>query len=286
MTRYKLAVLGNPIGHSRSPQIHEQFAAQAGIKIDYQRLLVPPGEFTAVAEQFLTLGHGFNITLPCKNEAWRFVNNASDAANEAQAVNTVSRQDDGSLRGDNTDGAGLVRDLTINLGWPLKGQRILLLGAGGAVSGVLANLLAERPLSLHLSNRTHEKAVDLIERLSATTAGTITETNLLAIRSTELKDNYDVIINGTSAGLTGGGLELPGRIVGDQSRCYDMIYGAGETRFIQWCRNQAACENADGLGMLVEQAAIAFGIWFARELQADIQTQAVIESIRKTLNQE
>ncbi len=158
MTQYQLAVFGNPIAHSRSPEIHALFAEQAGVDIQYDKVLVPTGEFVSTAEAFLTTGHGFNITLPCKRDAWQFVDSLSHAAQAAEAVNTISRTTDGKLQGDNTDGGGIVRDITQNLNWSLKGQQVLVLGAGGAVSGVLSNLLAEKPASLHLTNRTHEKA--------------------------------------------------------------------------------------------------------------------------------
>ena len=142
MNPFKLGVLGNPVAHSRSPDIHQQFASTTGISLSYEKVLVPDGAFTAAASEFLESGFGFNITLPCKHDAWQFVDEASESANLAEAVNTISRTADGKLRGDNTDGPGLVNDLVKNLGWPIKDKQVLVIGAGGAVSGVLASLLA------------------------------------------------------------------------------------------------------------------------------------------------
>ncbi len=273
MTRFKLGVLGNPVAHSRSPDIHQQFAAAAGISVSYEKVLVPDGSFASVANNFLASGVGFNITLPCKRDAWQFVDEASESASRAQAVNTISRTEDGKLRGDNTDGPGLVNDLVQNLGWQIKDQKILMIGAGGAVSGVLASLLAEAPGLLHVTNRTHGKAQKLEQNFAGTTA--------VAIDC--LEQSYDLVINGTSAGLSHQDLEIPGSVISGNSCCYDMIYGPGVTRFNQWCQKQAECDVADGLGMLVEQAALAFMIWFGGQVHSTPDTQSVIGAIRKSL---
>ena len=274
MRRFKLGVLGNPVAHSRSPEIHQQFAAASGISLSYEKVLVPDGTFSSVASDFLDSGFGFNITLPCKRDAWQFVDEVSKRANQAEAVNTISRTADGKLRGDNTDGPGLVNDLVQNLGWPLADRKILVIGAGGAVSGVLASLLAEGPGVLHVTNRTFEKAQKLEQKFAGATA----------IALDQLQESYDLVINGTSAGLSQQDLEIPGSVITGKTHCYDMIYGPGTTRFNQWCLKQAECDVADGLGMLVEQAALAFMIWFGGQVNTAPDTQAVIETIRNTLD--
>ncbi len=271
MTVSRLAILGNPVEHSRSPEIHEMFAQQAGIEITYEKLLVPTNEFRRVATAFMAEGTGFNVTLPCKFDAWELVDKASDKANLAQAVNTVSRGEGGLLVGDNTDGIGMITDMTHNLGWEIRGSRILILGAGGAVSGVLGDLLNEKPASIHLFNRTHGRAQALQARFGSE--------KLTATPAEDLEDGYDLIINGTSAGLMGEDLPLPGRIVAASGHCYDMVYGRGPTRFNVWCEQQQRCFTADGLGMLVEQAAHAFRTWFGFESA----TRPVIENLQASL---
>ena len=274
MSRYRLAVLGNPVAHSWSPVIYEQFGRQTGLSLSYEKVLVPEEAFDRVASQFLESGFGFNITLPCKRDAWRFVDEASEVANQAQSVNTISRTAGGKLRGDNTDGPGLVNDLLRNLGWQIKGRKVLVVGAGGAVSGVMANLLAEEPAMLHVFNRTPEKARELQEN----------HAGVIAVTSDSLHPGYDLVINGTSAGLSDQDVEIPGSVIRDGTRCYDMIYGPGTTRFNAWCLEQRACEVADGLGMLVEQAALAFRIWFGTQIHVTPSTKPVIETIRNTLD--
>ena len=273
-TPTRLAVFGRPVAHSRSPDIHAMFAAQAGIMLNYERVLVPEGEFSRLATEFLQTGTGFNITLPCKHEAYRFASEKSLSAHNALAVNTISIDGAGVIRGDNTDGQGLVRDLTHNLGWQIQGCKLLVLGAGGAVSGVLADLLGEEPLAIHLHNRTHEKAQALVARIG--------DERLSALCLDELESGYDLVINGTSMGLPGapeGQMNLPPGIVVDGSCCYDMVYGRKATLFNRWCMQQAACVTADGLGMLVEQAALAFDIWFNRR----VQTRPVLHALREAL---
>ena len=274
MRRFKLGVLGNPVAHSRSPEIHQQFAAATGISLSYEKVLVSDGDFNFVANDFLDSGFGFNITLPCKRDAWHFVDEGSEGANQAEAVNTVSRTADGKLRGDNTDGPGLVNDLRKNLGWPINGSKVLVIGAGGAVRGVLAGLLAEEPEALHVTNRTHVKA-QVLEK---------TFTGATAVAIDRLNESYDLVINGTSAGLSHQDVEIPGSVISGNTRCYDMIYGSGTTRFNQWCQKQADCDVADGLGMLVEQALLAFMIWFGAQVKTAPDTQAVINTIRNELD--
>lgn len=267
----RLAVFGRPIAHSRSPEIHQMFAAQFGISLTYEKMLVPEGEFKRLAEEFLVSGTGFNVTVPLKHEAFAFCQVTSDAARLARAVNTVYRKD-GVICGDNTDGPGLVRDLTENLKWNLAGKRILVLGAGGAVSGVIPALIKAGPELIHIFNRTQAKAQELVARHA--------EPIIRAVSLTSLDAGYDVIINGTSAGLHNQSLEIPENILAGQSCCYDMVYGKAKTNFLQWCENhQASCRTADGLGMLVEQAASAFEIWFGQKPA----TAPVIAKLRQGL---
>ena len=266
-----LAVLGNPIAHSRSPEIHSAFAKLTGIDLNYEKILVPEGEFDAIATNFMQGGTGLNITVPYKKTAWRFVDQRSYKVHLAQAVNTISRNASGDLVGDNTDGGGLTRDLVLNLDWSLKAKNILLLGAGGAVSGVLADLLEAKPATIDLLNRTHEKAFELAKRFS--------NPCLRAVKKESLSAGYDIIINGTSAGLSGQDVDLPPRVVAEHSQCYDMVYGKEITQFNRWCLNQANCTVADGLGMLVEQAALGFSIWFGTK----VETATVIERLRSSL---
>ena len=276
----RLAVFGNPIAHSRSPDIHAAFAAQTDIELTYERILVPEGSFVETAKTFFSSGGiGCNITVPCKRDAWEFVDSASDDANVSEAVNTISLDDEGRLKGDNTDGPGLVTDLTDNLGWTLAGKKILVLGAGGAVSGVLANLIKEQPDCVHLHNRTHETAQNLVERFRR--FGLTGPEQLSAVSREALLDGYDLVINGTSAALAGQKkIELPSSIIGPSSCCYDMVYGDKALVFLDWARELGAQNLSDGLGMLVEQAALAFQIWFAKDLDTGPDTGPVIDELR------
>ncbi|MCH2338510.1 shikimate dehydrogenase [Pseudomonas sp. NPDC047963] len=252
MDRY--GVFGNPIGHSKSPQIHRLFAEQTGQDLSYEPLLAPLDDFPGFAKAFFETGLGANVTVPFKEQAYRLADRLSERARRAGAVNTLKKLEDGTLLGDNTDGIGLVRDLQENAGVVLQGKRILLLGAGGAVRGVLEPLLSQRPAALVIANRTLSKAEQL--------AGEFAELGPVSASAfEELQGPFDVIINGTSASLGG---ELPP--LGDDlikpgdTLCYDMMYGAKPTPFCQWAAERDA-SNRDGLGMLVEQAAAAFELW-------------------------
>lgn len=266
-------VFGNPIGHSKSPLIHRLFAAQTGEELEYDTLLAPLDDFTACALGFFKQGLGANVTVPFKEEAFRMVDSLTPRARRAGAVNTLSRQADGSLQGDNTDGAGLVRDLTVNAGVELAGKRILLLGAGGAVRGVLEPLLAHNPASLVIANRTVEKAEQLAREFAD--LGPVAASGF-----SWLKEPVDLIINATSASLAG---ELPpidpGLILPGQTVCYDMMYGKEPTPFCVWAREHGAVQVLDGLGMLAEQAAEAFFIW--RGVRPD--TAPVLAELRRQL---
>ncbi len=291
----KLGVFGRPVAHSRSPEIHKLFAIQTDIPLSYEKVLVPEGKFNSMAAEFLQTGTGFNITTPYKHEAFQFVTEHSPAALSAGAVNTISINAAGVIRGDNTDGPGLVQDMTRNLGWQIGGKKLLVLGAGGAVSGVLADLLGETPEAIHLHNRTHEKATALAQRFG--------DARLTAWQAEALDTAYDIVINGTSGGMSGEifnlpndsllndsspnndlpNNSLPNRIVHKGSCCYDMVYGTATTPFNRWCLSQADCIVADGLGMLVEQAALAFHIWFNQAIKTPLNTGAVINSLRQTM---
>ncbi|MCC6075835.1 shikimate dehydrogenase [Pseudomonas sp. GCM10022188] len=252
MDRY--CVFGNPIGHSKSPLIHRLFAAQTGEQLSYEALLAPLEDFTAFAREFFVEGRGANVTVPFKEEAYRLVDELTARAARAGAVNTLKKLEDGRLLGDNTDGAGLVRDLR-NAGIELRGRRILLLGAGGAVRGVLEPFLAEQPAELVIANRTVAKAEELA-RLFADLGP------VMASGFDWLDAPVDLIVNGTSASLAG---ELPPLaptlIQPGHTQCYDMMYGKEPTAFNRWAAGQGAARTLDGLGMLVEQAAEAFFVW-------------------------
>ncbi|MEX0942864.1 MAG: shikimate dehydrogenase [Pseudomonadales bacterium] len=248
----KFAVIGNPVDHSRSPEIHALFAAQAGVDLTYERRLAPLDGFEENVRGFVAEGgDGFNVTVPFKHNAFKLMDEVTRMAALTRAVNTVTVLADDKLKGDNTDGAGLLRDVTANLGWTVAGQRILVLGAGGAVAGVLPALLEIKPDLVHLVNRTHQRAQVLADEYE----------NVKAVRGDDVESAYDLIISGTSAGLSGTVVNIPSRVVGTNTHCYDMIYGKEVTIFNQWASEAGCKQTSDGLGMLVEQAALAFDAW-------------------------
>ncbi|MDD1016271.1 shikimate dehydrogenase [Pseudomonas rubra] len=266
-------VFGNPIGHSKSPLIHRLFADQTGQQLEYNTLLAPLDDFSMCAQGFFKQGLGANVTVPFKEEAYRLVDSLTPRAKRAGAVNTLSKLADGSLQGDNTDGAGLVRDLTVNAGVQLSGKRILLLGAGGAVRGVLEPLLAQNPASLVIANRTVEKAEQLAREFAD--LGPVAASGF-----SWLQEPVDLIINATSASLAG---ELPpiaaSLIEPGKTVCYDMMYGKEPTPFCRWASEHQAAKVLDGLGMLAEQAAEAFFIW--RGVRPD--SGPVLDELRRQL---
>lgn len=268
------AVMGNPISHSKSPRIHSLFAEQTGQSIDYTAIQVDTGGFKQAVGNFAAHGgKGLNITVPFKQEAWALVDERSERAQRAGAVNTIKLENN-KLYGDNTDGVGLVNDLTINNQVILKDKRILLMGAGGAARGVLSPLLAEQPSALVIVNRTASKAIDLASEFKDLG-------NISGCGYEKLVDEtpFDVIINATAASLQGELPPLPDHIVAENGCCYDMMYGAEPTTFMQWARENDAVKILDGLGMLVEQAAESFNIW--RGVRPN--THVVIELLRKEL---
>lgn len=253
----RYAVMGHPIAHSRSPEIHAMFAAQTGQSLRYDRLDVPPEDFTAAVTQFFAGGgRGLNITLPHKVRAFELAVQRSARATSAGTVNTLWLDNGGQLCGDNTDGVGLVRDLTHNLGLSLSGRRILLLGAGGASRGVLGALLEHAPAVVTILNRTHARAETLAADFAA--AGPVRAATTAALAR---EAPYDLCINGTAASLSNDIPELPRSAIVSATFCYDMAYGPGGTAFTRWAGSLGAARSAMGLGMLVEQAAEAFFIW-------------------------
>jgi shikimate dehydrogenase len=251
MDRY--CVFGNPVAHSKSPRIHAEFARQTGQALSYEARLAEVNGFAdAVRHFFAEGGKGCNVTVPFKEEAWRLAEQRSPRAEKAGAVNTMFQDAQGRLCGDNTDGVGLVRDLT-SAGVALRGKRLLVLGAGGAVRGVLGPLLAEQPQQLVIANRTREKAGELARLFRD-------EGPVAASAFDALTGPFDLVINGTSASLQGELPPLPSNIFATGAHAYDMMYGAAPTVFLRWAANQGAVTR-DGLGMLAEQAAEAFRLW-------------------------
>ncbi len=254
-TMHRYAVVGHPIAHSRSPDIHRHFAQATAQALEYERLLAPLEGFAAVANEFFQGGgNGLNITAPFKADALAFADEASADASAANAANTLMRCDDGRFYADNTDGRGLLRDLTHNLGLALQGQRILLLGAGGAARGVLRPLLAAAPAQVWIANRSVERAQALAESVSSGGASEVQASGWDGVPVAP----WDVVINATSAGLQG---EVPPLAAGlTLGFGYDMLYSHDTTAFQGWVRERGA-ECADGWGMLVEQAAESFALW-------------------------
>ncbi len=258
MTVDRYAVVGHPIAHSRSPFIHTLFAEQTGQSLRYEAIDIAPDVFDEQVLAFRDSGvRGLNVTLPLKELAYRLADRLSDRAASAGAVNTLIFSRDGSIDGDNTDGIGLVRDLVDNLGWPLTGQRTLLLGAGGAARGVLAPLLASGMRSLVIANRTVSKG----EALAAEFRRSDMEIEACGFDGLGAIEPVNLIINATSAGLHGDVLRIPVRTLTKNARVYDMIYAPEDTPFLASLAEYGVLERADGRGMLVEQAAESFFLW-------------------------
>jgi shikimate dehydrogenase len=266
------AVVGNPIAHSKSPRIHAEFARQTGQDLDYVALLAPLDGFASVATNFRAEGgKGVNVTVPFKEEAFRLATRLTERAEAARAANTLKFEAD-SILGDNTDGAGLVNDLTRNLGIELAGKRILLMGAGGAARGVILPLLGQNPAELFIANRTPAKATELAagfcsldaaKRNPGAPASRIPPATVSGLKGGGYEDlvgrQFDLVINATSASLAGDLPPLPEDVFALGALAYDMMYGR-DTPFLSFARGKGA-RAADGLGMLVEQAAEAFLLW-------------------------
>lgn len=250
----RYAVMGNPIDHSLSPVIHQLFAKQTGRSLIYEKMLIDLPQFESQVRLFFsTGGKGLNITLPCKSRAFAMAEARSPRCLEAKAANTLWMHN-GTLHADNTDGVGLLRDLSRTI--DLAGKAILVLGAGGAARGILAPLLAANLSKLTIVNRTLEKALAVQMDFPAVTIGTLADLPLYAAQ-----ESFDVIINATSASLDSQNLSLPETLLSTHPLCYDLAYSKnGTTPFVTWARAKGAVAQ-DGLGMLVEQAAEAFFIW-------------------------
>ena len=248
-------VIGNPVAHSKSPLIHKTFASQFGLDIAYHAFAVPEAGFVDALAGLQRAGFkGLNITVPFKQEAWSRAEVLTERARRAGSVNTLWFSADSKVCGDTTDGIGLVSDL-LNHGISLRDKRVLILGAGGAVRGVLFNLHQQGPASLCITNRSRARAEQIRSDFS-----TFMTLELKAPQELETQV-FDVVINGTSASLRGELLPLPDGILAYGASCYDMVYSQADTVFMHWARQQGAACALDGLGMLVEQAAESFRIW-------------------------
>lgn len=255
-------VLGNPIAHSKSPQIHARFAELTGQVMDYQARLAPLDNFAAVLLELVQSGvRGCNVTVPFKLEAFQAAHTQSDRAQLAQAANTLVFAN-GLIHADNTDGVGLVHDIQNNAGLPLAGRDVLLIGAGGAGAGALAPLLAAGPRRLVLANRTRAKADALVARhkAHASLQGALQKTELLAQDLQGLQGNFDIIINASASSLSGGAVPIDSSALKPGALAYDMMYGPAAAGFMHWAQAHGA-RPRDGLGMLVEQAAESFFLW-------------------------
>lgn len=278
MQKDRYAVTGYPVSHSQSPMIHSHFAQQTGEAVDYQKLPLSPEAFSEGIKAFFEGGgKGLNVTVPHKESAWQLADIHAAAAERAGAVNTLYLNADGALVGDNTDGVGLVRDIEKNHHGQLKGASILVLGAGGAVRGVLPRLIAAKPARIVVANRTLARAEALAEIFADLFAIEVTSFEQLGDAFPEAPD---WIINGTAAGLSGEMPALPDSLIGPQTSCYDMVYAPGGTVFQHWAESLGARQSLDGSGMLVEQAAESFRIW--RGVLPD--TENVIVALQEALS--
>jgi shikimate dehydrogenase len=266
----RYAVVGNPIAHSQSPQIHAAFARQTGQDLVYDAILAPMDGFAAAVAAFRAAGgRGLNVTVPFKLEAFALANERTERAREAGAVNTL-RFDDERALGDNTDGAGLVADITLRLRVPLAGKRVLLMGAGGAARGVVGPLLRERPASLAIANRTVAKAHAIAREFAG--QGPVRGGGYADVAG----EAFDVVINATSASLEGSVPPVPAGAFAPAALAYDMVYGDRATSFLVSAQAAGAKTTADGLGMLVAQAAESFLLW--RGIRPD--TAPIIDALR------
>lgn len=271
----RYAVIGHPVSHSRSPFIHSRFAEQTGQSLTYTTIDAIPEQFDATARQFFSEGgKGLNVTVPHKEAALNLADELTPRAKRAGAVNTLALREGDRILGDNTDGAGLARDLLNNHRVTIAGRRLLLLGAGGAARGAIAPLLGLKPSEMTIVNRNVDRARDLAQSFS--------DMGLLkAIGYQDFgSEPFDVVINATAASMTGELPALPPGIVSSRSICYDMYYGRGETAFTSWALQRGCARAIMGLGMLVEQAAESFHLW--RGVRPD--TASVLSSLTAELH--
>ncbi|WP_293764052.1 shikimate dehydrogenase [uncultured Aquitalea sp.] len=269
----RYAVIGNPVSHSQSPFIHSEFARATNQDIAYEKLFAEVGKFNEVVSEFVRAGGlGLNVTLPFKGDAYKFAHEVTERARAAEAVNTLTFRD-GKVFGDNTDGVGLVRDIVDNLDFPIAGHHVLILGAGGAVRGVLEPILEQKPASVTIANRTLIKAESIAHHFKPWG-------EVGACGYEQLKGRtFDIIINGTSTSLNNELPPLPEGVFTARTLAYDMVYSKGLTPFLKRAQAENAGMLADGLGMLVEQAAESFHIW--RGVQPD--TRKVTNMLREVL---
>ena len=267
------AVVGNPIAHSRSPDIHQLFARQEGVEIRYEKICAPVDDFAqTVAAFFAAGGAGLNVTVPFKQEAFALADELTERAELAASVNTLKKLTDGRILGDTTDGEGLIRDIVNNLGFSIQGKSVLILGAGGAVASVIEPFLRAQAEKMVIANRTLGRAQELASRFSDLG-------DIAASGFDELDQAFDLVVNGTSSGLLQAHLPIPAGVFGTGALAYDLFYAREETPFLQFARAHQVSHLADGLGMLVEQAAAAYCLWrgFVPE------TGSVIAAIRQQL---
>lgn len=253
----RYAVIGHPVAHSRSPWIHAEFARQTGQDLTYEAILAPLDGFAQAVRAFRDSGgRGMNVTVPFKQEAFELCDERSSRAEQAGAVNTLTFEE-GRILGDNTDGAGLVRDLEENLDFVLAGRRVLLMGAGGAARGVLLPLLARGAAHLTIANRTVSRGEELAAIARAAGYRDVAACGYDALSG----QTFDLVVNSTSVSLAGECPPLPPGVFAPRSLAYDLVYGQGMTPFLRFARANGAGRIADGLGMLVEQAAESFWVW-------------------------
>lgn len=264
----RYAVFGNPVQHSKSPQIHQQFAQQENVEIEYERIYAEIGGFAEAAKAFFAQGGlGANVTVPFKLDAFDFVDEHSERALAAGAVNTIIPLGNGKFRGDNSDGVGMVNDIIQTQGVEIEGKRVLLIGAGGAVRGVIPVLQSHRPAEIVLTNRTHDKAQVVAAHFG-----------IQAVEMSELPANhFDIVINGTSGGLSGQLPDIAPAVFGNCVLAYDMVYGKDAEPFLQFAADSGARQITDGLGMLVGQAAFSYYLW--RGFEPEIKS--VFEYMKK-----
>ncbi|MBS1270443.1 MAG: Shikimate dehydrogenase (NADP(+)) [Gammaproteobacteria bacterium] len=265
------AVMGNPVDHSLSPRIHTMFAQQFGIQLDYRRIHVDAGGFGQAVDGFrATGGQGLNVTVPFKIEAWDLADERTDRSRLAGAANTLSFKN-GIIRADNTDGVGMCRDVSRNVRFEVAGKDVLVIGAGGAVRGVLGPLLGKHPANTVIANRSVDKAESLAELFAC--RGSIKTDGFEQL----VGYSFDLVINGTSASLQGELPPLPEGLFNAGALAYDMVYQREHTPFLRWAAEHGAAHLADGLGMLVEQAAESFYVWHGKHPD----TGPVVDTFRR-----
>ncbi len=253
----KFAIFGNPVAQSKSPQIHDQFAAQFDLDIDYQRIYSTEAQFADDLAMFFSNGAiGCNVTAPFKEQAFQACDQLTEKARRARAVNTVFRQQDGTLLGHNSDGVGLVTDIVDNKLVAIRDKNIMILGAGGATRGILEPIIAMQPATITLANRTVSKAQSLANEFSDIYSIQVTSTE-----QPEYQNAPDLLINATSASLSAAVPVTDANLIGTHTVCYDLSYSADPTAFLKWAAEHGATQCIDGKGMLVEQAANSFSLW-------------------------